>query len=242
MDLVLSMVVLLVAACLQGLTGFGYSLLSLPLLILFMPVRTAVPMLCVTSIFLNLIVFLKARKSLDIKRIIPLIIAGVVSLPAGVWLLGQGSEALLRTVVGVLVTLSAAVYLTGFRISIRNEKLAFIPVGVLSGVLNGVTGFSGPPVILFLTNQAVGKQVFRANISAYFLVLNIAAVPVFIAGGMLTGDVATGILYRFPVVIAGALAGVKIAGSVSEKRFLRLSLILLGVLGLVTAGSGAGLF
>jgi len=242
MDLALSMVVLLVAACLQGFTGFGYSLLSLPLLVLFMPVRTAVPLLCVTSIFLNLIIFLEARKFLDIKRIIPLIIAGVVSLPAGVWLLGHGSEALLRTVVGVLVTLSAAIYLTGFRIRIRNEKLAFIPVGIISGVMNGVTGFSGPPVILFLTNQAVSKQAFRANISAYFLVLNIAAVPVFIAGGMLTGDVAIGILYRFPVVIAGVLAGVKLAGSVSEKRFLRLSLILLGVLGLVTAGSGAGLF
>jgi uncharacterized membrane protein YfcA len=240
MELAACLAVLFTAAVLQGLTGFGYSLMSLPLLALFMPVRVAVPVLSLTSIFLNLLVFLKARRSVRFGRIIPLTIAGIVSVPAGIWILTSTGEALLQVIIGVLVAMSAALYLSGFRIRIRREWLAMIPTGIVSGLLNGMTTFSGPPVILFLANQQVGKQTFRGSLALYFLLLNIAAAPAFIASGLLTEDIALATAIRFPAVLAGAFLGIRLSGKVEEGRFRKMALVILALLGLMIAASGAG--
>ncbi len=238
MNTALSLAILFAGAFLQGLTGFGYSLFSLPLLAFLMPVSSAVPLLCLTSIFLNLSVFLKARKSLDLKRILPLLISGAAAIPAGVWLLQTANESALKIIVGVIVTLSSIIYLSGFRVTVRREKLAMIPVGFLSGLLNGATTFSGPPVILFFANQRVAKHQFRAGLATYFLLLNIIAVPAFIAGGLLTGAGALKTLYLFPAVVLGVLLGIQMADVVSEDRFRFVALIALGILGVFSVISG----
>ncbi|MFO8184783.1 MAG: sulfite exporter TauE/SafE family protein, partial [Candidatus Aegiribacteria sp.] len=199
--------ILFLGACLQGLTGFGYSLFSLPLLVMLMPPSAAVPMLSVTSLFLNLLVLLRARRSLDIRRIVPLLISGAAALPAGIWLLRTADESLLRSVIGSLVTLSSVMYLSGFRVRVRRERLAMVPVGLLSGILNGATTFSGPPVILFFANQEVARHRFRTSLTAYFIFLNIVAVTAFSAGGLLPGELALKTAAFFPAVVVGALLG-----------------------------------
>ncbi len=230
--------ILFLGACLQGLTGFGYSLFSLPLLVMLMPPSAAVPMLSVTSLFLNLLVLLRARRSLDIRRIVPLLVSGAAALPAGIWLLRTADESLLRTVIGSLVTLSSVMYLSGFRVRVGRERLAMIPVGLLSGVLNGATTFSGPPVILFFANQNVARHRFRASLAAYFLLLNVVAVPAFVAGGLLTGELARETAAFFPAVVAGALLGIRLADMVSEDLFRQLALIFLALLGIFSIISG----
>jgi len=234
----LSILILFSGACLQGLTGFGYSLFSLPLLAFLMPVSSAVPLLCLTSIFLNLLVYLRARKSLDFRRILPLLVSGAVALPAGIWALKTADESTLKIIIGILVTLSSLIYLSGFRVKVRRERLAMIPVGFLSGLLNGATTFSGPPVILFFANQKVIKHQFRASLAAYFLLLNIIAVPAFIAGGLLSGESALDTLFRFPAVVLGALLGIKLADVVSEEKFRFLALVALCFLGILSVASG----
>ena len=238
MNTVLSLAILFSGAFLQGFTGFGYSLFSLPLLANLMPVSAAVPMLCMTGVFLNLLVFLKARESIDLKRIMPLLVSGIVALPAGIWLLKTADESALRIIIGVIVTLSSLIYLSGFRVNVRREKLAMIPAGFLSGLLNGATTFSGPPVILFFANQKVPKHQFRASLAAYFLLLNIITVPAFIAGDLITGETALNTLYLFPAVVLGVLLGIRTADVVSEERFRFVALIALGFLGMFSVVSG----
>ncbi len=238
MHIAVSIVILFAGACLQGLTGFGYSMFSLPLLALLMPVSAAVPMLCLTSIFLNLLVFFKARRNLDLKRILPLLVSGAAALPAGIWVLKTMDESALKIIIGVLVALSSLIYLSGFRVNVKREKSVMIPVGLLSGLLNGATSFSGPPVILFLANQKVARHQFRASLAAYFLMLNIIAVPAFIAGGLLSGEAALDTLYRFPAVVIGAMLGIRLADTVTDDRFRFLALIALCILGIFSVVSG----
>jgi len=235
---VLSCFILFTGACLQGLTGFGYSLFSLPLLVFLMPATEAVPILSLTSIFLNALVFFHARKSTSIKRILPLLAAGAVGLPLGVWALKSMNGDVIKIAVGVLVILTSILYLAGFRLRLVRERMAMVPVGLASGILNGATTFSGPPVILFLTNQNVEKDTFRGSLAIYFLLLNILAAPAFIVGGLLTAPVALATAWRFPFVIIGALLGSKMSRVLGEGRFREAALgflALLGALSITTA-------
>jgi len=142
---VASLAVLFAGSCLQGMTGFGYSLFCLPLLGLFMPVREAVPILSATSILLNVLVLHGSRRSLRLRWLLPLLAAGIVGTPLGVWLLGSLDETVLRTWIGILVILSAVALLSGFRARLVREGPAMVPVGLVSGLLNGAASFSGPP-------------------------------------------------------------------------------------------------
>jgi uncharacterized protein len=221
-------------SCLQGLTGFGYSMLCLPLLALFMPVKDAVPVLIATSVILNLLVWADARRSIRIRWLLPLMIAGLAGIPIGVWSLGIVSEQMLKIAVGILVVLSSVAYLTGFRMNLPKERLAMLPVGLVSGVLNGSTSFSGPPVILFLANQDVSRDTLRGSLSVYFLLLNAATVPAFIAAGEFSPQAGRMTLAGVPLVLAGGLLGTWLSGRVGEKGFRTAALGFLGLLGLLT--------
>jgi len=236
-----ALAVLLTGACLQGLTGFGYSMFSLPLLALFMPVQEAVPILSMTSIVLNLMVFLHARGSTSVKRVLPLLLAGAAGLPIGVYVLGRLDENFLKGAVGVLVIISSVLYLSGFRVRVHREKSSMIPVGLVSGVLNGSTTFSGPPVILFLSNQKVPRDAFRGSLAVYFLMLNVLAAPAFLAGGFLTQETALGAARGLPAVLAGGLLGNRLASRLGEgvfRQWALAALLLLGVFSLLSAVFG----
>lgn len=229
-----SAAILFSGACLQALTGFGYSLFSLPLLVLLMPARAAVPMLSITSMFLNLLVFLRTRRDLDFLWMMPLLISGAAGIPLGIWLLSSAEPGVMKTVIGAVVTLSATAFLLGVRVRVRRAKLSMLPVGLLSGALNGATTFSGPPVILFLANQRVPRNRFRGSLAAYFLALNLLTVPAFVAGGLLDGHLALKTARMFPAVVAGALLGIWLAGKVSERLFRILALAALAGLGVLS--------
>ena len=239
-ELLPAALVLFLASGLQGLTGFGYSLFSLPLLVLFMPASSAVPVLSVTSLFLNFMVYHRARGEVSLVRLLPLMLAGVAGLPVGVWLLRSAEESVLKLIIGGVVVFSSVMLITGLRVRLRREKLAMVPVGLLSGVLNGSTTMSGPPVILFMANQGHGKHSFRGGLAAYFLLLNLAAVPAFIAGGVLTGPVALNTAKLFPAVLAGTLLGIRLADSVKEKVFRKIVLFVLAALGILSIVTGIG--
>lgn len=205
-----------------------------------MPAPAAVPMLSMTSVFLNLLVLIRTRSSLNLRRIIPMLLAGAAGIPIGVWLLKEADPGLIKVVIGSLVAASALIYLRGYRVEVRRERHAMVPVGLLSGILNGATTFSGPPVILFLANQNVDKHQFRASLAAYFLFLNLFAVPAFLAGGLLTGEVVSATARLFPAVVAGSVAGILLADRTKESLFRKLALAALAILGLLSIVSGLG--
>jgi uncharacterized membrane protein YfcA len=96
---------------------------------------------------------------------------------------------------------------------------------------------SGPPAILFLSNQGAEKQVFRANLTFYFTVLSLATLPSQFAGGLLTRDVVIRALLFLPVLMLGTFVGIKLAHKVKEELFKRVTLIVVMFAGILSITS-----
>ena len=63
-----------------GLTGFGSSVTAMPLLVLFIPLRTAVPLMLVFDLVSNVLLGLKNRRFIEKRealRLIPFMVAGM---------------------------------------------------------------------------------------------------------------------------------------------------------------------
>ncbi|CAG7652153.1 hypothetical protein PAESOLCIP111_06469 [Paenibacillus solanacearum] len=188
--IILGILVIILAAFVQGLTSFGFALISVPLLTKILPLQQVVPIVVILSLISNISVLFKAWKHVDLRKIWILLISSLVAAPMGTLLLMYTDPSIIKIIIGFLILLSSIAILQGKSFSIRNERVAFVPVGVLSGLLNGSVGLSGPPVALFLSNQGVDKQTFRANITAYAFILNIITICTYFYSGLLNIEVA----------------------------------------------------
>jgi hypothetical protein len=95
-------------------------------------------------------------------------------------------------------------------------------------------------VILFLTNQGLAKEQFRANLIAYFLFLNIATLPMHSAGGLISLKVLRFAAIFMPALAAGALVGIRLIGHVPETTFRKTVLTLVIAAGFMVALAGLG--
>ncbi|MCT4563629.1 MAG: sulfite exporter TauE/SafE family protein [Maledivibacter sp.] len=238
LTIIMGFLIILSAGFIQGATSFGFSLLSVPLLGLLLPLKIIVPMLIIYSLIMNSIILYQIRQDVKLKRIALLVISAVIATPIGANLLMNLNEGVLKIIVGVIVTISALFLHFGYKAKINNEKLAHLSVGFISGMLNGSVSISGPPVILFLTNQDAPKQVFRATLTAYFWILNIMTVIIFIYKGLITVEVLRYTGYLLPALIIGVLIGVKVGNKVKEESFKKLTTVLIILMGILSIVSG----
>ncbi|MDP2931170.1 MAG: sulfite exporter TauE/SafE family protein [Chloroflexota bacterium] len=240
--IIVGLLIIFLAGITQGLTGFGFALVSVPILIMFLSPKAVVPIVIMDSIAINVMILFEARKWLDLRRIWPLIVASIIGLPVGTYLLVVLNVSVLKILIGVITIPFAIALMLGFKKEIRNEKLALSLIGLLAGVLNASTSLSGPPIILFLINQGVEKLVFRANLVAYFMVLAVATTAALAVGGVVTGAVIKYSLWFLPAAILGTLVGMRLAHRVNEKVFRNAALIIVTIAALASVASGFGLY
>ena len=177
------------SATVQGATGFGFVIVAAPVLTIYLAPTLAVPVLVVEGFALSLLLLSRVWRDARPKRVALLIVFGVGFIPLGTLLLVRLDEDLIKIALGTVVGVTALAMLAGFQRTARNERVASIPVGAASGLLMGSTGLAGAPVILFFANQGVDPRQFRANITAYLVVVGLAALPSFLIGGVLTTEV-----------------------------------------------------
>lgn len=235
----LASLALFLGALVQGASGFAFSLVSLPLLTLAMPAGRAVPMLTLFGLAINSIVLFSARSRKLPAGFPALLTAGAAGTVPGVLLLGSVPEVPLAIGVGLTVALIAGAYLAGFRAGLSRSRAAVVPVGLLSGVMNGLMTFSGPPVIILLTERGAGRDEFRAGLAFYFLGLNLLTVPMLASAGLLDVAVLAATAELLPAAAAGAILGSALSGRIPQDAFRRAVLVLLAILGLSAAARAA---
>ncbi len=177
-------------------------------------------------------------RNVSFKRILPLLVAGLAGIPIGTWILLYLDVATLKIFAGTIVALTALALIVGFRREIKNKLTGFAITGFASGVLNGSTTMSGPPVVLFLANQGTKKDDFRADLVAYFSVLFLLTIPFYFVNGLLTNEVINYTIMLFPAMVVGSLAGMAIVHKVDDELFRKISLVLVLLSGLVALASG----
>lgn len=237
----LGVAAIFLAGLTNGVSGFGFALVAVPLLILYLPPKVVVPLVTIHSAITGSVVLYEARKWLQLQKTWPLLLAGTLGVPPGSYLLTHLDVRTFKVYGGVTITLAALAFLFGFRRPIRNERQAYGPVGLLGGLLNGSTGMGGPPVILFLTNQGMEKRIFRASLAAYFLSMNLIALPTYAWEGLLTRTVAIYAALYLPALALGLALGIRLARVVEEQAFRRLTLLVVLAAGLISMAQGFGL-
>ena len=236
--LAFALVAIFVAGVVQAVTGFGFGIVAIPLLALFISPKLAAPIIALTSIVLNIVILQRSHADVDYDRVWVRVLAAIAGLPIGTWMLVHWDVDVLRVYIGATTVIVTLIFLRGFQRQVGHEKLASVPIGFLSGVMNGSIQMAGPPVILFLNNQRLPRAVFRASIVAYFFILSIATLPFLASGGLLTRRVFLYALAVSPALVLGGIVGSRLVHRVDEAAVRRLTLCIVLGAGVTSVLSG----
>ena len=227
------MIFFFLGGMIQGCMGFGLALVAVPPLLMVLPATTVVPTLVMLSLINTSAMSWQLRADVQRNLTLPLVVGAALGLPLGIYLLKTFEGPAFKAGVGIFILVLAAVLLSGWSRPLRNPHWALYPVGFVGGFLGGSISISGPPVILFLTSQDTPKNIFRANLAAYFSLSGALATLGFAVAGVLTRDVLIYSAAIVPVALMGTYTGVKLSTRVSQEAFRRLTLHCAIVMGLV---------
>jgi|LGOV01.1.fsa_nt_gb uncharacterized membrane protein YfcA len=231
-----------ISGLLQGMTSFGFSLIALPLLGLVLDIKLIVPVLVIYSFIMNTTIIVNLYKHIKIKEIIWIAFFGMLFTPIGMQILLFMDGELLKMLVGLFIFGFSILLFFNKHFKIKNIWAERIVTGGISGILNGSVSFSGPPMVIFLSNKGVEKQQFRANLTFYFWILNVMTIPTFIIGGLITSQT---IIFTFKYVgflLIGVIIGVYFGNRLKENVFKRLVIIVLMVLGIMSFISSLNIY
>ena len=232
--------VLILAALAVGLIKGGLGpvpgALLVPLLSLTMPVSDAValtlPMLLVGDWF-ALPVYWRTWDTRALRLMLPAAVIGVV---LGVALLAVLPDNALRRVLGVF-TLVVAGYKLG---STRLTALAYSPrewhgwlAGFGSGFGSALANVGAPPITAYLLLRGLAPVTFIGTTVAFFLVVNLLKLPMFLATDVLHTDSLLNSLWVMPLIPVGVLTGKALLKRINAARFEQMMLALLVVAGIM---------
>ena len=217
-----------------GLAGFAMGLVvSGVWLHILTPVQTA--MLIVSyGLLVQAYGIWKLRHALKWSAFAPFIIGGVIGVPIGTALLTYINADYLRIGVGMLLVVYSTYSLARPHFKPMHAGFAIeTSIGILNGLLGGMTGLSGPIITMWCQLRGWSKDTQRAIYQPVILAaFAMSAVSLSLAGAV-TSELARLYIYGLAPLAVGLWVGLKLYGHLNEDAFRKVILILLLLSGLL---------
>lgn len=227
--------VMLCAQTVYVLFGFGAGLIAVGTLALVYPdLRDVVVMILLVNLPAELSVVLSSRRTIAWRGVLLICLGILVGIPLGTLILKEGEPTFVLALLGGFLIVAGLTFLTlpGDRV-VNWPDWVKPPVGLVSGILTGLFGTGGPPLIVYYRLGALPKTAFRGNLMAIFLLMTFVRAPSYAMGGLITTTRVWSSLAVLPAVLLGAWLGHRIHITLPEPTFRRLVSLALMAIGLV---------
>lgn len=229
-------IIVLVASLLQTSTGYGFSIVGTPFLLLIYPAHMAIQINIILSICLSAFMIFKIRKEIDKSLLVRLIKGSVMGLIFGIFIYLFLDIQLLKMTVGALILFLTILLILKLTIN-RTQNKDFITGGI-SGLLTTSIGVPGPPLLLYFSGTRIDKTTLRSTTLAYYLFVYFVSLVMQISFGGTSKETWIFSLIAIPPLFAGIMLGQLFFKWISQKVFRIITYIILmftGVYLLVTS-------
>ncbi len=225
-----------------GLTGFGSTVLAMPLLAQVLPLKFAVPLMMLLDFAAFLLVGARFRRGIRYAEagwLVPFMLAGMA---VGLTLLIQVAEQRLLAGLGVFVLGYAAYGLSRGGAPLRLARGWCAPIGLAGGALSALFGTGGVLFAIYNSGRIHDKAELRATNAAMIMLSSLVRVVLFGATGLLSQDgLIIFALLLVPALLAGFHIGNRLHAAVPAARVVGAVYALLVVAGVsLLARAAAG--
>ena len=226
----------------NGLTGFGTGMMAMPIWLWALSPVLAAQLAAAASVAGQLTTLPAIWPLIRLRVVAPYVIAGLVGMPIGVWLLPRLDATAFKLGVGTLiVTYCAIMQFAAHRLRVnRSSVIAEALVGFSGGVGGGIAGLAGPPLIVWASSRGMSKDDKRALFQAFNLTILAAMLVASAAAGLIGRAFFQTVLISLPATLISARLGHWVYARLNERRFDALVLALLAVSGLLLIAANVG--
>ncbi|MQF68767.1 sulfite exporter TauE/SafE family protein [SAR202 cluster bacterium AD-804-J14_MRT_500m] len=219
--------IVLLAAVSGSMLSFGFGMVSMPFLLIWLdPVQSVEINLVLTGVLFGLI-SLQTWRHVERSTLFSLVSGAVLGASLGTYVSATIPDFALRFIFTSAILITALLGVAGQLKYISREAVAGVPVGICYGFLNAGMALGGPVVALFALNQQWARDTTRAMLSSFFLITCVLGLAFHAIGGLLSyQDLLAGMIF-IPSLTAGVFVGVRLVGHVDETLFRRLILLVM---------------
>ncbi|WP_077618354.1 sulfite exporter TauE/SafE family protein [Bacillus sinesaloumensis] len=222
---IILILIVLIASFLQTSTGYGFSIIGTPFLLLLYPAHTAIQVNIILSICLSTFMIFKIRKEIDTSLLIRLIKGSIAGLIVGIFIYLFLDIQLLKIIVGALILILTILLILKWTINRTSNR--DLLTGGISGLLTTSIGVPGPPLLLYFSGARIDKTTLRSTTLAYYLFVYFASLVMQISFGGTTKETWISSLLAIPPLFAGILLGQLFFKWISQKTFRMITYVIL---------------
>lgn len=216
-----------IAGMVRGFAGFGAAMLMTPAFSALYGPAVGISLCLLLEIVVALPLLPRVVRLVDWRRIGLLLLAAAVGVPLGNLVLTWIDPQPMRWAISAIVLTAVVLLGSGWRYHGQPRMVPTLAAGGISGFLNGLSGMAGPPIALYYlaSNETVTRV--RANLTTYFVFVDLAALSVFAGRDLIGWDTGVQALFLAPAVVAGGLLGERLFPLANERFYRWLALVLL---------------
>jgi uncharacterized membrane protein YfcA len=216
-----------------GVTGFGASPITIPLLAHVLPLVFVLPLASLLDLGSALALALHTRRQADTRELLTLVPFTLVGLTLGVTLLVSLPRNATLLALGMFVCAYAVYVMVRRQAPRRLTRWWAAPAGLAGGVVGALFGMGGPPYVMYITGRVPDPAAQRATISQ-MVILNVGlrVVAFALAGLLLSRALWIAVTILLPVAWIGVWVGNRLhvrAAPATVARVVAAALLLTGV-------------
>ena len=223
---ILSALVIFATHTIEGITGFGSSVLALPFLEPALGLELTVQLLCILSWSMALYIIIRSWQAIQWKEFLFIVLWAGLGMPVGIWMFDRLPAGILCVILGIFMVF---VGVRGVNSSYKSAEQPQTPVKrtllmkallFAGGIIQGAFGTGGPFIVIYSARALPEKRVFRVTLSLLWFSINSCRLIFWLSDGRLTAPESTkALLWAFPVMLAGVILGDYLHNKVSERNF-----------------------
>ena len=226
--------VIVVAYTVFGLSGFGSTVISVPILAHFLPVSYLVPLMALLDLASALFIGTTGREHVskaEMKRLVPWMFVGFA---IGATVLVGVPDQYLRAALGTFAAVIGIYSIMNPTLNRSISRWWSVPTGIVGAAAATVFGAGGPIYSAYLSGRLLDKNAMRATISSLISISALTrAILYAVTGLMLHVAILAGMVLLAPFVWVGLKLGTRIHMGLSPEQMRRA----VGVLLVLTGGS-----
>lgn len=229
-ELVLPLI-FLISAFTMSFAGFGFALVSVPLLGIFLPIKVAVTLQFPYCLGLFMYQAWHYRAHFDWNQMRPLFLGTALGMPLGAYFLHNLPEATLKRALAIFIAL-VLVFNSLPASKFLMERVARNPwwgraCGFISGSFFGAYTIGGPPAAVYIMSVTNDPLKAKSFLASFFTIQFVLIGFVYGAAGMFSWQGLRTSLIFSPAVALGSLAGFWAFGKASPQLYCQVVALML---------------
>lgn len=224
----------LLAGSVKGVIGLGLPTVSLGLLAATLDLTTAMALLLIPSFVTNVWQAIVGGNGKTIfKRIWPFLCLATATIWFGSIALHTVSPSYLTILLGILLLSYSLLNLLGFHLTIspRHEKWSGSILGLINGILTGMTGSFVVPGVLYLQAIGLSRDMLVQAMGMLFTMSTVGLALALQNNNLLTAELTTVSAFAVVPAIGGMVIGQRMRKSFSETKFRKIFFVSIMILG-----------